>query len=117
VRLLRKLGWAKEAAGTVYLWPDRAAQQNQPPLVLRLVVATGGRHPVYLVTSVPRPQLSDTQVIDIYRRRWGIELYFRHLKQTFQRRKLRSTRAEHARVELDWSLLGLWSMALYAQVE
>ena len=32
VRLLKKLGWAKESAGTVYLWPDRAAQKNQPPL-------------------------------------------------------------------------------------
>lgn len=54
VRLLRKLGWAKESAGTVYLWPDRAAQKNQPPLVLRLVVAVGGKHPVYLVTNVPQ---------------------------------------------------------------
>ena len=54
---------------------------------------------------------------DIYRRRWGIELCFRHLKQTFQRRKLRSASADHARVELEWSLLGLWGMCLYAQVE
>lgn len=117
VRLLRKLGWAKESAGTVYLWPDRAAPKHQPPLVLRLVVAVGGKHPVYLVTNVLPPRLTDAQVIDIYRRRWGIELYFRHLKQTFQRRKLRSVNAENARVELEWSLVGLWCMALYAQVE
>ena len=117
VRLLRKLGYARESAGTVYLWPDRAAQKRQPPLVLRLVVAVGGKHPVYLVTSAASSRLSDAQVIEVYRRRWGIELYFRHLKQTFQRRKLRSTSAAHARVELEWSLLGLWGMALYAQVE
>lgn len=117
VRLLRKLGWTKEHAGTVYLWPDRAAEKRQPPLVLRLVVALGGKHPVYLVTNVSCSRLSDAQVIDVYRRRWGIELYFRHLKQTFQRRKLRSTSADNALVELQWSLLGLWSMALYAQVE
>jgi hypothetical protein len=117
VRLLRKLGWTKESSGTVYLWPDRAAQKHQPPLVLRLVIALGGKHPVYLVTSAPISRLSEAQVIDVYRRRWGIELYFRHLKQTFQRRKLRSTSSAHARVELEWSLLGLWGMALYAQVE
>jgi hypothetical protein len=118
VRLLRKLGWAKESAGIVYLWPDRAAQQNQPPLVLRLVVSHNGKHPVYLVTSVlSATRLSDRQLIDLYRQRWGIELFFRHLKQTFQRRKLRSTSADNARVELEWSLVGLWGMALYAQVQ
>jgi len=69
------------------------------------------------VTNVSRSRLSDAQVIDVYRRRWGIELYFRHLKHTFQRRKLRSTSADNALVELQWSLLGLWGMALFAQVE
>ena len=51
-------------------------------------------------------RLSDQQVLDIYRRRWGIELCFRHLKQTFQRRKLRSTSADNARVELEWPSTG-----------
>ena len=48
---------------------------------------------------------------------WHTELFYRHLKQTYQRRKLRSAQAENARLELEWSLLGLWAMALYAQVE
>jgi hypothetical protein len=117
VRLLRKLGWTKESNGIVYLWPQRA-QGSEPPIVLRLVVGHNGKHPIYLVTSVlSSRRLTDRQVIDLYRRRWGVELFFRHLKQTFQRRKLRSTSADNARVELDWSLLGLWGMALYAQVE
>jgi hypothetical protein len=47
VRLLRKLGWTRESAGTVYLWPDQAARRSQPPLVMRLVVAHNGKHPVY----------------------------------------------------------------------
>src|SRR4051812_35736018 len=51
VRLLKGLGYAREKAGRVYLWPDREAARRRPPLVLRLVVARGGRHPVYLVTS------------------------------------------------------------------
>jgi hypothetical protein len=72
---------------------------------------------VYLLTSVTEDQLSREQVLDVYRRRWGVELFFRHLKQTFQRRKLRSINAVHARCELEWSLLGLWSMALDAQIQ
>lgn len=117
VRLLQKLGYVRESAGIVYLWPD-AAQRRSPPLVLRLVVASDGKHPVYLVTSVlASHELSDRQVCDLYRLRWGIELFYRHLKQTYQRRKLRSARADNARLELEWSLLGLWAMALDAQVE
>ena len=115
VRLLKQLGVVRESAGTIYLWPDKAARRGQPPLVLRLVVVQGARHPWYLVTSVRNSlRLSDRQVSEIYRRRWGIELFFRHFKQTFGRRKLRSHKAEHAVCELEWSLLGLWTMLLYA---
>lgn len=118
VRLLKNLGWVRERAGTVYLWPDQAAYKGQPPVVLRLVVAHNGKHPVYLVTSVLSPrQLTDQQVIQLYARRWGIELFYRHLKQTFRRRKLLSTSAANARIEIEWSLVGLWAMALYALVE
>jgi hypothetical protein len=53
--------------------------------------------------------------MEIYRRRWGIELFFRHFKQTFGRSKLRSHKAEHAECEVQWSLLGLWTMLLCAQ--
>src|SRR4029078_5890421 len=103
---------------TVYLWPDTAAKKNGPPLVLRLVVVNNGKHPVYLVTSVcSAKRLSDSQIVELYRRRWGIELFYRHLKQTFQRRKLRSTSAENARLELEWSLVGLWAMGFYVLLE
>jgi len=117
VRLLKKLGFARhETDRTVYLWPD--SRCDQPPLVLRLVAAHTGRHPVFLVTSVlSARRLSDRQVVELYARRWGIELFYRHLKQTFQRRKLRSTSADNALLELHWSLAGLWSMALYALVQ
>ena len=117
VRLLRKLGYVEEKNGLVYLWPDREAKRKQPPLVLRMVVARGHRHPVYLVTSVlDETTLSDSQVVKIYALRWGIELFYRHFKQTFERRKLRSHRAENAELEATWSLLGLWAMMLHAQV-
>ena len=118
VRLLRNLGYVKEEKGMVYLWPDREAARKQPPLVLRLVVAKGGKHPVYLVTSVlDERRLSDKQVVEIYVLRWGIELFYRHFKQTFERRKLRSHCADNVELEATWSLLGLWAMGLHAQVE
>jgi Transposase DDE domain len=118
VRLLRDLGYIKESEGVVYLWPDREAARREPPLVLRLVVATGGRHPVYLVTSVVDPQrFSDNQVVHVYAFRWRIELFYRHFKQTFERRKLRSHRGANADLEATWSLVGLWAMGLHAQVE
>lgn len=116
VKLLKKLGYVRESGQTVYLWPKRAARHHQPPLVLRLVVVSGARHPWYLVTSVCSSQrLSDHQIAEIYKLRWGIELYYRHFKQTFGRQKLRSHKAEHAEVEAHWSMLGLWAMLLHAE--
>lgn len=118
VSLLKNLGYARESHGTVYLWPDRAAHRNLPPIVLRMVVVHNGRHPVYLVTSIlSKSRLSDAQVARLYACRWGIELFYRSLKQTFGRRKLRSGSAENARVELDWSMMALGAMALYALIE
>jgi len=118
IKLLKQLGYVRESGNTVYLWPDKAAKNNHPPVVLRLIVVHNGKHPVYLVTSVcSTKRLADSQIIELYRRRWGIELFYRHLKQTFQRRKLRSTSPENARIELDWSLIGLWAMGFYALIE
>lgn len=116
VTLLKKLGYARERDGLVYLWPDRAAKKRLPPLVLRLVVVTNKkRGPIYLVTSMMSHEtLSDAQVAAIYRRRWGIEVYYRHCKQTFERRKLRSQNPDNAMVELHWSLLGMWAMGLHS---
>lgn len=117
VRLLKKLGVVSESHGTVYLWPDKMAKRRQMPLALRLVVVHDGRQPWYLVTSVCNPKrLSDRQVAEIYRRRWRIELFFRHFKQTFGRAKLRSHKAENTECEAQWSLLGLWAMLLHAQI-
>lgn len=115
VKLLKNLGYVRQRAGLVYLWPDRAAAKNQPPLVLRLVVVHNGKNPVYLVTSVLNEnELPDEEVVEIYRLRWGIEVFYRSFKQTYERRKLRSKNADNAQIELDWSLLGLWAVCLYA---
>ena len=117
VRLIRQLGYAHQHEHTVYLWPDQTAKKGQPPLVLRLIVVHDGKHPVYLVTNLPKSKLSDCQAAVIYGARWGIELFFRTFKQTFGRRKLRSHSAANAKLELDWSLLGLWCICLLGQRE
>ncbi|HSL71109.1 MAG TPA: IS4 family transposase, partial [Longimicrobiales bacterium] len=117
VRLLRQLGWTREYAHVVYLWPDQAAQKQQPPLVLRLVVVQDGKQPVYLVTDLPKSRLSDRQVATIYGARWGVEVFFRTFKQTFGCRKLRSRSARNAQLELEWSLVGLWGVCLLGSRE
>lgn len=106
--LLTELGYAqREGRSTVYLWPDQ--KRGRPPLVLRLIRV--GQ--VWLVTSVTDPKrLSARAAAELYRRRWGLEVAFRSLKQTLQRRKVRSGTADHARAELDWAALGLWMLAL-----
>jgi hypothetical protein len=119
VTLLRKLGYhARERDGIVYCWPSAAARNNEPPLVLRLIRFRLGRAQACVVTSVLETRrLSDKQALRLYRLRWGVELQFRALKQTFGRRKLRSKRPDRALVELDWSLVGLTIIQLFAVKE
>ena len=118
VTLLRKLGYCRESQDIVYCWPNRAARKQQPPLALRLITLKLGRTPIYLVTNVLDPQeLTGEAARQLYQLRWGIELQFRTLKQTFGRSKLRSKTPERALRELDWSLLGLWMIQLFAVKE
>lgn len=119
VRLLKNLGYARERNGIVYCWPDASMKKKQPPLVLRLLHFKDARNnDVYLVTNVlEKERLSDREASELYRRRWGIEVQFRSLKQTFGRTKLRSRTPECAKVELDWSLIALWMVQLLALKE
>jgi hypothetical protein len=117
VRLLRQVGWVREHAQVVYLGPDEAARKRQPPLVLRLVVGHDGKQPVSLVTDLPQRGLSDRQVATIYAARWGVEVFFRTVKQTFGCCKLRSRTAPNAQLELDWSLRGLGCVCLLGSRE
>jgi hypothetical protein len=119
VRLLKKLGYARENNGIVYSWPDAAAKKKQPPLTLRLLHFKDARNgDVYLVTNVlDKKRLSDRQASELYRCRWGIEVQFRSLKQTFGRTKLRSRTPECSTVELHWSLIALWMAQLLALKE
>jgi len=55
--------------------------------------------------------------MDRHRRRWGIEVFFRTFKQTFDKGKLKCTGSVNVTLELEWSLIGLWVMCLYGKEE
>lgn len=113
-RLLRELGYERrETAGLVYLWPDAAARRGDPPLALRLIERGRGKRKVYLITSVLEPaRLSNADAGRLYRRRWGVEVFYRRLKQTLERRRLRSGAPARAEAELEWLALGAMLLGL-----
>lgn len=107
VTLLKNLGHYRAGDGYVYLWPDHALRKEQPPLVLRLFIIHNGRHRVYLVTN--ELAMPETLASELYRGRWGIEVFFRSIKQSCQRSKLCCGTPENVYSELHWTLLGIWS--------
>jgi hypothetical protein len=115
VQLLLKLGWCcQEHEGIVYLWPQQARRRKHPPLVLRLITLIDGRNRrIDLLTNVlDEKVLPDATALALYRRRWGVELIYRSLKQTMGKRKLRCDAPANAVVELQWSVMGLWLLGL-----
>jgi hypothetical protein len=115
IHLLNSLGYDFEVDGqTVYLWPVKQQNGNQPPLRLRLIVVRDEhKQPVYLVTSVLDPlQLSDQQASQIYRWRWGVEVQFRTTKQTMQHHTMRSRTPQTCYLEMTWAFLGVWLLQL-----
>lgn len=116
VTLLRKLGYdAREKGdeGIVYLWPDQQRRAGLPPLILRLIRVHDGRREMCLVTNVlDRAELSDAEVAQMYKLRWGVEVWFRDAKQTLGRTKLRSATPGRAKQELHWVLLGTTLLGL-----
>lgn len=113
VHLLGDLGHARTKDGIVCLWTDAAARRKQPPIVLRLIEIRSERGSMYLVTNVlSERSLSDASLRRLYPLRWGIELHFRALKQTYDRGNLKSRNADHALVELEWSLVALTMIQL-----
>jgi hypothetical protein len=112
VHLLKKLGYfEQEGADTVYLWPTKNA--HEPPVTLRLIERCLGKKKMYLVTSVLDPKaLSNKSAGVLYEMRWGVEVFYRSLKQTLKKRKLLSHSPEAAKCELTWTMYGLWLLGL-----
>ncbi len=107
VTLLKNLGELKFSNGYVYFWTDQSQRKSQPPLVFKLITVHNGKHPIYLITN--DMEITDEEVGAIYRQRWGIEVFFRTVKQSAQRRKLACLTPENVQTELQWTLLGLWA--------
>jgi IS4 transposase len=112
VHLLEKLGYVeREGRDTVYLWPER--NWDEPPVVLRLIKRSDGQQTMYLVTDVRDPQrLSEKSAGILYEMRWGVEVFYRSLKQTLEKRRMLSRTPAAARSELTWALFGLWLLGL-----
>jgi len=115
VRLLRKLGWeVHEKGDSVYLWPKLMREKGLPPLVLRQIVLVDGKNrQMCLLTNLDSEALTLEAARELYARRWGVEVFFRGLKQTLARRKMLSKTPMHAQVELDWTLMGYWILGLW----
>jgi IS4 transposase len=112
VTLLQELGYAQvEKDGTVYLWPS-TFRKAHPPLVLRLIVLVRKGKKVYLLTNLSADALSGEQAAVLYEMRWGVEVFYRSLKQTLARRKMLSHAPRQARMELHWTLVGLQLLGL-----
>lgn len=114
ITLLKHLGGKfRWQGGYVHFWPQQAQQQGQPPITLRLFIIHNGRQPIYLVTN--ELDMTDTLAWELYAGRWGIEVFFRSVKQTWQRSKLVCGSPSNALVELNWTLLGIWSAMFLAK--
>lgn len=112
VHLLRKLGYVEhEGRDTVYLWPQKNG--SRPPVVLRLIEWCPGKKKMYLVTNIlDKKALSASSAGLLYEMRWGVEVFYRSLKQTLQKRRMLSRTAKAARCELMWAVIGIWLLAL-----
>jgi len=100
-------GKLKRRGNLVFYWPANAAKDGKPPIVLLLVEVMVGKKRMFLITN--ELTLADHELAELYRRRWGIEVFFRTVKQSWQRAKLVSRKPQNALVEIDWTLLGIWA--------
>jgi hypothetical protein len=91
--------------GNVLCWPKGKMDSGAQPLHLRLVKVKIGRTTMWMLTSVlDGKALSKKKIIKYYKMRWGIEIEYRGLKQTIDKRNLRCRNSDRVYVELDWSI-------------
>jgi hypothetical protein len=117
VHLLKELGYfEREGPDTVYLWPDH--NRSKPPVVLRLIERRDGKKKMFLVTNVLDKQALTVKSAGVlYEMRWGVEVFYRSLKQTLEKRRMLSRTPEAAKCELTWAMLGLWLLGLMTATE
>jgi hypothetical protein len=103
---LRLEGKVKCKGDYVLYWPQTAIDAGSDPIVLKLVVVMVGRKRMFLLTN--DLDLTDRQMACLYAKRWGVEVFFRIVKQTYERAKLLSRTPDNVKQELQWTLLGVW---------
>jgi hypothetical protein len=106
VSLLSETADIKRLGGGIVLcWPRGKMACGAEPLRLRLVKVKVGKTTMWMLTSVlDRKKLSRKKIIQYYKMRWGVEVEYRGLKQTIDKRKLRCRNSTRLYVELDWSI-------------
>ena len=106
VNLLSETADVKRLGGGIVLcWPKGKMNSGAKPLRLRLVKIKIGKTTMWMLTSVlPRTKLPNKKIIKYYKMRWGVEVEYRGLKQTIDKRKLRCRNSDRVYVELDWSI-------------
>ena len=107
ITLLQNLGEYKMEDGYVYFWPEGRMKKYDPPIILRLIKINEGDAAIYLVTN--EFEMTDAQASELYKMRWGIEVFFRSVKESCERRKLTCRTPDNVLVELNWTLLGIWA--------
>ena len=84
---------------------------------LRLIVLKNKGKRVYLLTNVlESARLSRSIAGELYRARWGIEIDYRGLKQTLDRRKVLAKTPEAGAMELSANILALALLMLQGAV-
>ena len=103
-----------ERAGIVYVWRNGHAA-DEPPMRLRLITVGSRGQRLYLLTTVlESTRLSRRLAGSLYRMRWGVELFYRSIKQTLDRAKLSSRAPLRVEVELNWTMVAAALLALLA---
>lgn len=114
IRLLRKLDPSlKSDIERVYHWPHKSQLKGEPPMLLRLVAVITERGWMYLLTN--EWNLTNRQIAELYQARWGIEVFFRTVKQDCGKAKLQCRTPENVLTELSWTLLAVWASLFVAK--
>jgi hypothetical protein len=97
----------------VYLWPQ--GRRRVRPLRLRLVTLKRGGKAIYLLTSVLEPERLPARLAgEFYAARWELEVNFRSLKQTLERRRLLARTPRTGELELAGNVVALGLLLAHA---
>lgn len=101
------------SAAQVMLCPSQRG--GQPPLKLRLITLRRGQQCIHLLTSVRQEtRLPRRLAAQMYAARWDVEVNYRSLKQTLERRRLRARTPAIGAWELAGNVLALTLLLVQA---